>query len=109
VRRRVLVAADLFHRIEELLPEEPSRGLPSRAQFIERDLMAAFDVFQDRWDQLPPIYPGREDYRELIGAGALVYSVVFIGRLRTDGAIELLDLDIDPLPPTGLEEADDES
>lgn len=108
MRRRVLVAADLFRRIEALLPEEPINGVPSRVQFIERDLLAAFDVFQDRWEELPPIYPGREDYRELIGAGELVYSMVIIGRLRADGAVELIDVDVDMMPPIDPDHSEDD-
>jgi len=46
-------------------------------------------------DGLPTIIPGRDDYRILIAAGSLVAAFSVIGQLAPDGAIELVQLDID--------------
>ena len=44
--------------------------------------------------------PGRSDYRALVDAGKLVPAYLVVGQLVPDGAVELLQIDIDfnPLP-----------
>ena len=41
------------------------------------------------------LIPGRPDYRILIAAGALVPRLAVVGQLASDGAVELVQLDID--------------
>ncbi len=47
------------------------------------------------WDVLPPLIPGRSDYRILTAAGLLVPRFAVVGQLASDGAVELVQLDID--------------
>jgi hypothetical protein len=44
---------------------------------------------------LPTLIRGRNDYRLLIAAGTIVPAFSVIAQLAQDGAVELLQLDID--------------
>lgn len=52
-------------------------------------------MFATRWDDIPQLIPGRSDYRILIASGILVARFAIVGQLAADGAIELIELDID--------------
>ncbi len=41
------------------------------------------------------LIPGRADYRVLISAGMLVARFAVVGQLASDGAVELVQLDLD--------------
>jgi hypothetical protein len=45
--------------------------------------------------ELPEPFPGRADYRVLEGSGVLVSGFSVIAQLSAEGAVELLQLDID--------------
>lgn len=94
-RRQVVVTEDVFYAVDAVLPRTPSRGLPSRAQFISADLLEAIERFAVGWDDLPALIPGRDDYRVLISRGRLVYAFVVEGQLADDGTIELVSLELD--------------
>lgn len=47
------------------------------------------------FDDLPRPVPGRNDYRILIAAGVLILRFSVVGQLAPDGAVELVQLDID--------------
>jgi hypothetical protein len=43
----------------------------------------------------PELPPGRGDYRVSIATGDLIRAYTVVGRLRPDGAVELLTLELD--------------
>ena len=47
------------------------------------------------FDELPELIAGRPEYRVLITAGLLVSRLSVVGQLAADGAVELIELDID--------------
>lgn len=59
------------------------------------ELAAILHRFATGWADLPPVIPGRVDYRVLISAGSLVRSYAVHGQLAPDGVIELIKLRID--------------
>ena len=48
-----------------------------------------------QFDDLPELIPGRSDYRVLLTSGVLVRALNVVGQLASDGAIELVSIDID--------------
>ena len=62
--------------------------------------MEIVEVFATGWDDLPRI-PGGTEYRILITNARLVPFVSVTGQLAPDGAIELVDVEIDMAPPQG--------
>jgi hypothetical protein len=87
--------ADLHRQLPARRGED---GTPSRVDFELYDLVDILDTFARGWDQLPPMFRGRSDYRVLISSGMLVtgYSVQAV--MARDGAIELLSLGLDLQP-----------
>lgn len=67
---------------------------PSRGDFQAYDLLPIVERFATGFDDLPQPIPGRSDYRVLITNGRLVPSVSVTGQLAPDGAVELVELDI---------------
>jgi hypothetical protein len=59
------------------------------------ELLRIVERFAVGFDDLPRLVPGRDDYRILIVAGVLVPAFSVIGQLAPDGAVELVQLDID--------------
>jgi hypothetical protein len=59
------------------------------------DLPSIADAFAERFDQLPAMYPDREDYRYLVTTGRLVAAAVVVGQLVADGSVVLFAIDID--------------
>lgn len=53
------------------------------------------EKFATGFDELPALIPGRDDYRILISTGVVVRAYTVVGQASPDGAIELLDLDLD--------------
>lgn len=79
----------------QLGAERGPNGEPSTNDFQAFELLRIVDEFASEWDDLPELIPGRPDYRLLIGSGALVAGFSVIGQLAADGAVELVQLDID--------------
>jgi hypothetical protein len=101
VRRTVRVTPEFFVLLDDQLPHE--RGLdgePTAAEFAAGDLLEIVEVFATGWDDLPRI-PGGTEYRILITNARLVPFVSVTGQLAPDGAIELVDVEIDMAPPQG--------
>ncbi len=73
--------------------------MPSRADFEALELLRAVEEFAAGFDDLPQLIPGRPGYRVLINPGRLVFAYVIVGQLAADGAVELVDVDIDLQPP----------
>ena len=53
------------------------------------------DWFANEFDDLPELIPGRSDYRVLLTSGVLVRALNVVGQLASDGAVELVSIDID--------------
>ena len=95
-RRPVRVDSQFFTELDAQLGESrgPS-GEPSASDFLLLDLPSIADAFAERFDQLPAMYPDREDYRYLVTTGRLVAAAVVVGQLVADGSIVLFAIDID--------------
>jgi len=48
---------------------------------------------------MPRLIEGRDDYRVFISSGTLVPGISVIGQLARDGAVELIQLDLDTENP----------
>ena len=107
-RRTVRATPAFFADLDRQLP--PARGgrdLPSRGDFQAYDLLAIVERFAIGFHDLPQPIGGREDYRVLITAGRLVAAVAVTGQLAADGAVELVELDIDTSGPDTTADAED--
>jgi hypothetical protein len=106
VRRRVLVARELFDQLESQLPEDPAPGLPSQTQFIARDLLFALRAFEGTLGPAsPPRRPGRLSRPDRRRAAVPAFGIV--GRLRQDDTIELFRIPIDTTWPADPDEPED--
>jgi len=95
-RRVVRVSADFFRDLDHALPgERGPDGHPSAIDFQTFELLRIVDHFAVSFDDLPELFPGRSDYRFLVAAGMLVPRFSVVGRLAADGAVELVQLEID--------------
>jgi hypothetical protein len=96
IRREVRATPDFFAKIDLQLPNERGPdGEPSWVDFHAYDLLAIVERFAMSWDELPGLVPGRPDYRILITTGRIAPMISVVGQLAADGAIELVDIDID--------------
>ncbi|MBI2703675.1 MAG: hypothetical protein HYX32_00060 [Actinobacteria bacterium] len=95
-RRTVRITASFFDDLDAQLPHERGpNGEPSVNDFQVYELLRVVDRIAVEWDSLPELIAGRPDYRALTAAGILVPVFTVVGQLATDGAIELVELDID--------------
>ena len=82
-------------------------GPPSRVDFELYDLVDILDSFGREWDDLPPLIPGRSDYRIPITSGVLVAAYSVQAVLNQDGVIELISLGVDLRPLPGPDDYDE--
>jgi hypothetical protein len=95
-RREVRATSGFFNDLDSQLGSERGPdGEPSTNDFQTIELLRIVDVFAEEFDRLPALLPGREDYRVLIAAGTLVRALTVVGQLASDGAVELISLEID--------------
>ena len=95
-RRTVRATASFFDDLDrQLRSERGPHGEPSTGDFQVFELLRIVERFATGFDDLPELIPGRTDYRILITTGTLVAALSVIGQLAQDGAIELVQLDID--------------
>lgn len=95
-RRPVRATASFFRDLDRHLGSERGpHGEPSTSDFQAFELLRIVERFATAWDDLPELLPGRPDYRVLIETGILVAATAVVGQLAPDGAIELVQLDID--------------
>lgn len=95
-RRTVRATPSFFDDLDrQLPPERGPEGEPSVNDFQVFELIRIVDRFATSFDDLPELIPGRPDYRILISTGMLVPHFVVVGQVAPDGAIELVQLDID--------------
>ncbi len=98
-RRTVRATVSFFEDLDRQLPQERGPdGEPSVNDFQVFELLRIVDRFATGFDELPELIPGRADYRILLTTGVLVPRFAVVGQLAGDGAVELvqLDLDLDP-------------
>ena len=95
-RRTVRATQRFFEDLDRQLPaERGSNGEPSTNDFQVLDLLRIVERFAVGWDDLPRLFSDRPQYRILIAAGNVVARFAVIGQLAPDGAVELVQLDID--------------
>lgn len=95
-RRVVRATASFFEDLDRQLPTERGRqGEPSVHDFQVFELIRIVDHFATAFDDIPELIPGRADYRVLISAGMLVARFAVVGQVAPDGAVELVQLDIE--------------
>lgn len=95
-RRPVRATYGFFEDLDRQLGSERGpNGEPSTADFQTVQLLRIVDRFAEHFDDLPELIPGRGDYRVLLASSMLVRSFNVVGQLASDGAIELVSIDID--------------
>ena len=95
-RRDVRVDASFFEDLDSQLGlERGHNGQPSSIDFQSIELMEIVDRFATGFDSLSPLFDGRTDYRVLVKSGLLVRAMKVIGVIASDGAIELVGLELD--------------
>jgi hypothetical protein len=95
-RRTVRATPSFFVDLDRQLPAERGpEGEPSTNDFQVFELLRIVERFAVGFDDLPRLIPGRDDYRILVAVGVLVPRFSVVGQLAPDGAVELVQLDID--------------
>lgn len=95
-RRTVRATASFFEDLDRQLPSERGpNGEPSTNDFQTLELIRIVDRFATGFDELPELIPGRLECRILIATGMLVPRFAVVGQLASDGAVELVQLDLD--------------
>jgi hypothetical protein len=101
-RREVRATRAFFEELDQQLGDERGpNGEPSSYDFQSHELLAIVERFADDWDRLPELIASRPDYRVLVGAGMVVRAFVVTAQLASDGAVELIGIEIDGLTPAG--------
>jgi len=70
-------------------------GEPSTNDFRVFELIRIVDRFAVDFDDFPRLIAERDDYRILVMSRTLVAGFSVIGQLAPDGAVELVQLDLD--------------
>ena len=95
-RRTVRATAGFFDDLDsQLRAERGPNGEPSTNDFQTFELLTIVDRFATGFDDLPELTPGQSDERVLIAVGVVVPRFAVVGRLADDGAVELVQLDLD--------------
>jgi hypothetical protein len=93
---RVRATARFFEDLDRQLPSERGpRGEPSTNDFQTFELLRIVETFAEQFYTLPELISGRPDYRLLVATGTVVPAFSVLGQLAPDGAVELIQLDID--------------
>lgn len=95
-RRPVRVDPRFLEQLDAHLGQERGpNGEPSSIDFLRFELPAIEEEFALRFDELPDVVPGRDDYRQVITTGRLVPMIAIIGQLTADGSVLLLGIELD--------------
>jgi hypothetical protein len=95
-RRTVRATASFFEDVDrQFRADRGPRGEPSANDFEVFELLRIVETFATRFDELPELIRGRHEYRVLISAGMLIPRFAVVGQLALDGAVELVQLDVD--------------
>lgn len=110
-RRVVRATPRFFEDLDrQLRPERGPYGEPSKNDFQVFELIRIVDRFAVEFDDSSRLIAERDDYRILVMSGTLLAGFSVIGQLAADGAVELVQLDLDteldweniaPRHPTG--------
>lgn len=92
MRRQVRTTSQFWAALDAAMPAGRE---PSWHDFAAIDLPDIVEHFAEKWHDLPPLIPGRSDYRVMIGAGRIVAFYAVDAQLTHDGSIELLGVEID--------------
>lgn len=97
--RNVRVDPQFFTELDAQLGDvRGPNGEPSSSDFLLVELPTLSAVIAERFDELPALYPDRDDYRYLVATGRLVAAVTITAQLISDGSIVLFGIDIDQSP-----------
>ncbi len=97
-RRQVRVSPSFFDRLDELFPAERGvSGAPSTADLLLHEIPPLIDVLAVDYNQITLAVEGVAGVRVLIAAGILVPYVALYTVVASDGAIEIIYLEIDEL------------
>jgi hypothetical protein len=95
--RRVVRLTEAF--LQDLDRQLPSTrtpgGVPSALDFRVHELLRIVELFASSFGDLPELIPGRREYRQLIVVGLLIPRILVVGQLAPDGAVELVEVEID--------------
>ena len=95
-RRQVRATPEFFADLDrQLRAERGPAGEPSTNDFQVFELLRLVERFAAGFDELPALIDGRSEYRVLVTTGVLVPRLSVVGQLAADGAVELIQLDID--------------
>ena len=95
-RRQVRVNASFFRRLDELLPpQRTATGAPSATDFLLHDMPRIIDRLADDFETATLPVDGELRIRMLIASGSLVAFVVVYATIATDGAVEILSLELE--------------
>jgi hypothetical protein len=95
-RRQVRVSPSFFDRLDQLLPAERSAsGAPSTADFLLHEIPPLIDVLAMEYDTTTLAVEGVPGVRVLIAAGVLLPYLAVFTLVASDGAIEIIYLEID--------------
>ena len=95
-RRTVRTTPSFFEDLDgQLRSERGPHGEPSVHDFQVFELLRIVERFATGFDDLDELIAGRPEYRVLMTAGVLVPRISVVGQLAADGAVELVELDID--------------
>ena len=95
-RRVVRATSEFFEDLDRQLGRERGpNGEPSTNDFQTLDLLRIVEHFATNFNSLPELIPGRSDYRVFTGTGYLVAAFLVVAQLASDGAVELVELDLD--------------
>lgn len=96
MRREVRATQAFFEELDiQLGDERGPDGEPSSYGLQNHELLTIVERFADDWDRLPDLIAGRSDYRVLVGAGMIVRAFVVTAQMASDGAVELIGIEID--------------
>ena len=93
MRRQVRTTTGFWAALDAAMPAGRE---PSWHDFAATDLPDIVERFAEEWDHLPPLIPGRSDYRILIGVGRVAAFYAVEAQLAGDGSVELVSVEIDP-------------
>ena len=95
-RRPVRVSAAFFRRLDELLPSQrTATGGPSATDFLLHDMPRIIDRLAADFEEATLPVDEEPRVRMLIASGSLVAFVVVYATIAADGAVEILELELE--------------
>jgi hypothetical protein len=95
-RYQVRATIEFFEDLDrQLRSERGPNGEPSTNDFQTFELLEIVERFASGFDDLPELISGRSDYRLLVSTGILIRGYSVVGQLASDGAVELVALELD--------------